>query len=111
MTTYNAGRTIRKALEGLTSVLNELGTDYEIVATDNESGDDTVEVLNEFGARVKAMKCTRGLGRHVAASMSRGDYLLFYDADAYANREQLYNFLLTAIKKGVGFSLAHSAFT
>ncbi len=108
MTTYNAGRTIRKALEGLTSVLNELGGDYEIVATDNESSDNTVEVLNEFGARVKVMKCTRGLGRHVAISMSRGDYLLFYDADAYANRELLYNFLSTTIKKGVGFSLAHS---
>jgi len=66
MTTYNAGRTIRKALEGLTSVLNELRADYEIVATDNESSDNTVEVLNEFGARVKVMKCTRGLGRRVA---------------------------------------------
>jgi len=108
MTTYNAGRTIRKALEGLTSVLNELRADYEIVATDNESSDNTVEVLNEFGARVKVMKCTRGLGRHVAASMSRGDYLLFYDADAYANRELLYNFLSTTIKRRVGFSLAHT---
>ncbi|MFP3319587.1 MAG: glycosyltransferase family 2 protein [Acidilobus sp.] len=108
MTTYNAGRTIRKALEGLTSVLNELRADYEIVATDNESEDNTVEVLNEFGARVKVMKCTRGLGRHVAASMSRGDYLLFYDADAYANEELLYNFLSTTIKRGVGFSLAHT---
>jgi len=47
-------------------------------------------------------------GRHVAASASRGDYLLFYDADAYANRELLYNFLSTVIKRGVGFSLAHS---
>jgi len=108
MTTYNAERTIRKAFEGLTSVLNELRADYEIVATDNESSDNTVEVLKEFGARVKVMKCTRGLGRHVAASMSRGDYLLFYDADAYANRELLYNFLSTVIKRGVGFSLAHS---
>jgi len=66
MTTYNAGRTIRKALEGLTSVLSELGGDYEIVVTDNESNDNAVEVLNEFGARVKVMKCTRGLGRRVA---------------------------------------------
>ncbi|MFP3288056.1 MAG: glycosyltransferase, partial [Acidilobus sp.] len=57
MTTYNAEKTIRKALEGLTSVLSELGADYEIVATDNESSDNTVEVLNEFGARVKLMKC------------------------------------------------------
>ena len=108
MTTYNAEKTIRKALEGLTSVLSELGGDYEIVATDNESSDNTVEVLNEFGARVKVMKCTRGLGRHVAASMSRGDYFLFYDADAYANEELLYNFLSTSIKRGVGFSLAHT---
>ncbi|MFP3287401.1 MAG: glycosyltransferase [Acidilobus sp.] len=66
MTTYNAGRTIRKALEGLTSVLSELRGDYEIVVTDNESNDNAVEVLNEFGARVKVMKCTRGLGRRVA---------------------------------------------
>jgi hypothetical protein len=108
VTTYNAEKTIRKALESLTSVLNELRADYEIVATDNESSDNTVEVLNEFGARIKVMKCTRGLGRHVAASMSRGDYLLFYDADAYANRELLYNFLSTTIKRRVGFSLAHT---
>jgi len=66
MTIYNAGRTIRKALEGLTSVLSELGGDYEIVATDNKSSDNTVEILNEFGARVKVMKCMRGLGRRVA---------------------------------------------
>ncbi|MFP3287982.1 MAG: glycosyltransferase family 2 protein, partial [Acidilobus sp.] len=105
MTTYNAGRTIGKALEGLTSVLSELGGGYEIVATDNESSDNTVEILKEFDAKVKVMKCTRGLGRHAAASMSRGDYLLFYDADAYANEELLYNFLSTTIKRGVGFSL------
>jgi glycosyltransferase involved in cell wall biosynthesis len=50
----------------LTSVLSELGGDYEIVATDNKSSDNTVEILNEFGARVKVIKCTRGLGRRVA---------------------------------------------
>jgi len=45
----------------LTSVLNELGGDYEIIVRDNESSDNTVDVLNEFGARVKVMKCTRSL--------------------------------------------------
>ncbi|MFP3287023.1 MAG: hypothetical protein RXP86_07210 [Acidilobus sp.] len=42
------------------------------------------------------------------AGPEQGEYLLFYDADAYANRELLYNFLSTVIKRGVGFSLAHT---
>ena len=54
MTTYNAGRTVKKALDSLLPVLDELGVEYE----------------------------TRDLGKYVAVSMSKGDYLLFYDADA-----------------------------
>jgi len=94
----------------LTSVLNELGADYEIVATDNESSDNTVEVLNEFGARVKVMKCEKP-GRHVAASMSRGDYLLFYDADAYANREHLTTSCRRPLRRGSGSRWPTQAFT
>jgi glycosyltransferase involved in cell wall biosynthesis len=82
MTTYNAGRTMKKALDSLLPVLDELGVEYEIVATDNESQDNTVEILSDFGATVKVMRCIRGLGKYVAVSMSKGDYLLFYDADA-----------------------------
>jgi len=36
------------------------------------------------------------------AGPEQGEYLLFYDADAYANRELLYNFLSTVIKRGSG---------
>lgn len=109
MTTYNAGRTLRRALTGLIKVLDELSIKYEVVAVDNESRDDTVEVLREFGVRYKVMKCTRGLGRHQAVLMSSGDYLLFYDADAYAVHDLLYNFLNISINKyRTDFSLAHT---
>ena len=108
MTTYNAGRTVKKALNSLLPVLDELGVEYEIVATDNESQDNTVEILRRFDARVRVMRCTRGLGRHVAVGMSKGNHLLFYDADAYANRDLLFNFLQVIIKNKIDFSLAHT---
>ncbi|WP_069808215.1 glycosyltransferase [Vulcanisaeta thermophila] len=108
MTTYNAGRTIKMVLEGLFNVLNELGLDYELVVVDNESRDGTIDVLREFGARVKVMRCTRGRGRHEAALMSKGDYLLFYDADAYANPNLLSNFIEVTLKHGYEFALAHT---
>ncbi len=94
----------------MTSVLNELEGDYEIIVTDNESSDNKVEVLNEFGARVKVMKCEKP-GRHVAASMSRGDYLLFYDADAYANRELLTTSCQRSLRRGSGSRWLTQAFT
>ena len=109
MTTYNAGRTLKKALSSLTKVLNELNINYEVVAVDNKSKDNTVEILREFGAKYEIRKCTRGLGRHQAVLMSKGDYLLFYDADAYAVHNLLYNFLDLNINEYKSeFSLAHT---
>jgi glycosyltransferase involved in cell wall biosynthesis len=77
MTCYNETSTIR---DSLTSLLNQLNKDCEVVVVDNFSRDGTYEVLQEFeqsrGIRVIQKKCSRGLGRQIAFENSIGEYII-----------------------------------
>jgi glycosyltransferase involved in cell wall biosynthesis len=82
-TVYNSVRTVEKSIESITRQFE--GLNYEIVVVDNYSTDGTYEKLVElserYPIRIIRYKCSRGLGRRIAAKLSRGKYLVYVDLD------------------------------
>lgn len=61
----------------------ELGEDTQIVVVDNDSKDGTLERIQEFSPRTKAisLKCSRGLGRQTAMEISDGEIIINVELD------------------------------
>jgi len=82
-TVYNSVRTVEKSIESIARQLK--GLSYEIVVVDNYSTDGTYEKLIELSSRYPVRtyryRCSRGLGRRIAAKLSRGKYLVYVDLD------------------------------
>jgi GT2 family glycosyltransferase len=77
MPVMDAGAALRRTLPILLE--QEVDAELEIVAVDSASTDDTVEVLEEFGATVLTIDPTEfdhGLTRNLLAAHARGDYLV-----------------------------------
>ena len=77
MPLMDAGAALRQTLPILLE--QEVDAELEIVAVDSASTDDTVEVLEEFGATVLTIDPTEfdhGLTRNLLAAHARGDYLV-----------------------------------
>ncbi len=70
--------------ETIVSVLEQTWPQVELVVVDDGSSDNSWQVIQSFGERVKAVRQTNGGGcraRNVGAKAARGDYLMFLDAD------------------------------
>jgi len=82
-TVYNNARTVERSIESIIKQLE--GFSYEIVVVDNFSTDGTyeklVELSKKYPIRVYRYHCNRGLGRRLAARLSRGRYLVYVDLD------------------------------
>ena len=82
-TVYNNAPYVEKSIKSIVYNLKDLS--YEIVVVDNYSTDGTYEKLLElskrYPIRVYRFRSTRGLGRYIAARLSRGKYLVYVDLD------------------------------
>ena len=83
MSTYNKGKFLR---ETIPSVLNQSFTDFEFVIFDNDSSDDSAEIVRSFDdERIRFFQNSRNLGP--GASMNNcieaacGEYLVFFHGD------------------------------
>lgn len=80
---HNYGRYLDKAIN---SVLAQTYTNVEIIVIDNGSSDNSIEVLESFGNRIKFVRqVNRGQAnaRNLGLSLAHGEYLAFLDADDY----------------------------
>ncbi len=83
-TSYNIAHAIERHFS---SVCNALaGISFEYVVVDNRSSDGTAEILSRLahsfpGFKVIARRCSRGIGRRLAASASKAPTILCVDAD------------------------------
>ena len=72
----------------LESLLEQLGSNHEIVVIDDGSTDNTEAVVQRYIAEnvryVRISNSERGAARNFGAKLSRGDYLNFFDSDDYA---------------------------
>jgi GT2 family glycosyltransferase len=81
--TYRSAGSITACLE---SVLGQRGVEAEVIVVDNASPDDTVKVLQGFGARIKLIqnRDNIGFGRgcNQGFAQSNGRYICFFNPDA-----------------------------
>lgn len=79
--TLNEQQTVAKTLECLASYSGE----HEIIVSDDNSTDDTVEICQRYAHTVvrygRPEKQTIAAVRNAGAAVARGDYLVFIDAD------------------------------
>jgi glycosyltransferase involved in cell wall biosynthesis len=78
---YNRAELIRQTVD---SVLAQTFTDFEVVVVDDGSTDQTYQVLESFGTRIKIFRQTnqgRERARNQAAALAHGEYLCMLDSD------------------------------
>jgi len=91
ITNYNYGRYIRQAIE---SVLDQTGSDFELIIIDDGSTDNSREIINEYtnNPRVRTIyQENKGLTRsnNIALKASRGKFIMRLDADDYLDPNAL----------------------
>jgi glycosyltransferase involved in cell wall biosynthesis len=78
VTTFNEEKYIEKCLR---SLRNQSYPCKEIIVVDSESTDRTVEIAKKYADKVVVKRCSIPEGRNIGAKESRGNLLLFVDAD------------------------------
>ncbi len=85
---FNEGKGASRFLAALLPVLQETGLDYEVIAVDDGSIDDTIEALraaHEHNPRVKAVALSRNFGKEIAVAAglrhAGGDAVVVMDGD------------------------------
>jgi glycosyltransferase involved in cell wall biosynthesis len=83
MVTYNSAAYVKDAIE---SVLSSSYTNLELIIGDDNSGDDTWNIINTYtDERIVAYKNEENLGeypnRNKAINLAKGKYLIFIDGD------------------------------
>ena len=91
MPVYNGGRFLREAIK---SVLNQTYKDYELLAIDDGSRDDSVKIINSFGdSRIRLVKNEKNMGQmntlNKGLALARGEYIARMDQDDISLPERL----------------------
>ena len=88
ITTYNYATFLPKAIE---SVLNQTYGNFEIIVIDDGSDDDTKSVIKDHSTVKYFFQENKGLAaaRNAGIRKSKGDYLVFLDADDWLETDAL----------------------
>lgn len=104
---YNHAKEVQKAVSSLRA---QTFKDFEIIAVDDGSTDETKPVLARLAVRVINIPHSgAGAARNAGAREAKGEYLLFLDADAEMAPEALEKFL-AALESNPGAAFAYSSF-
>jgi undecaprenyl-phosphate 4-deoxy-4-formamido-L-arabinose transferase len=104
---FNEAENLRPLFDRLTKVLDELGTSWEIVFTDDGSKDESVPLLLELQrhrpSQIQVVEFSRNFGQHMAVlaalRQSRGEVVITLDADMQDPPEEIPK-LVEAIHQG-----------
>lgn len=99
--TFNRERQLREALGRIAAVTIPEGTSYEVVVVDNNSTDGTPKVIQEAGTSLPistVREARQGIGwaRNAAATLARGDLLLWFDDDVLVESDWAIRYIRTA---------------
>lgn len=79
---YNKGKSVKKTIE---SVLDQIFTDFELIIVNDGSTDNSIDVVNTFtDPRITIINKENGgvsSARNVGIKKTKGDYVVFLDAD------------------------------
>lgn len=105
---YNHAGEIRPTLAALRA---QTFKDFEIIAVNDGSTDDTSSVLREFSdlRAIDIAHSGAGAARNTGAAEAKGEYLIFLDADARLRPDALEKFL-AALESEPGAAFAYSSF-
>jgi len=81
MPVYNRAKYLRQAID---SVFSQTFTDYELIAVDDGSTDDSPEILKSYGNRITVVRQPNQgpeVARNTGAALAQGEYLAFLDSD------------------------------
>jgi glycosyltransferase involved in cell wall biosynthesis len=92
--TWNRAKSLRRTLEGFTHLSRPEGVQWELLIVNNNSTDETDNVVDSFIDRLPIRRCLEyesGLSaaRNRAISEARGDYILWTDDDVQVGKEWL----------------------
>jgi len=120
--TYNASKYVTKAID---SVLNQDYDNYEIIVVDDGSTDNTQEVLEKYGSKIKYIYQENGgpaKARNTGIISSYEDYIAFLDADDlwlpgklrkqidFFHRHPQYAMVYTDMKHAVNGKIVNSSY-
>lgn len=102
---YNCGKSISKIVK---SILDQPFKDFELIIIDDKSTDstaDTVDELAKSDKRIIAIHQAQNAGaataRNVGIDKSRGQYLMFFDADDNIKSNTIQEFMSAVAKTGI----------
>ena len=78
---YNREKYVTEAVD---SVLSQTFRDFEVLAVDDGSTDNTLQVLESYGSRIRVLRQSNQgpeVARNTAAKVARGEYLVLLDSD------------------------------
>ena len=81
MPAYNRENYVREAID---SVLSQTFTNYELIVIDDGSTDNTLQVLESYGTRIKLLQQSNHgpeVARNKGAATAQGEYLVLLDSD------------------------------
>lgn len=84
MPAFNAERYIAKSIE---SILNQSSQNYELIIVENNSTDQTWEIVSEYALRnknIKSVQCFKqgvSYARNYGIDVAQGEYICFLDSD------------------------------
>lgn len=102
---YNEEANLRRLMERLRPVMQQMGSTHEIILVDDGSRDRTLSILKSFliYPEVRVIELTRNYGQHAAIfsgfSIVRGDIIITLDADLQNPPEEIPN-LVRAMVEG-----------
>lgn len=80
---YNRARFLRQAID---SVLSQTFTDFEVIAVDDGSTDESPEILRSYGSRIKVVRQENQgpeVARNTGVAVAQGEYIAFLDSDDF----------------------------
>ena len=99
MPVYNEGMVIEKSIKETIKTFDEFGCEYEIIAIDDGSTDNSLEIISRIAVQyhniiIKRNRLNYGKGRALKTGFrsTRGDYVVFLDADMDMHPAQLQTF-------------------
>lgn len=106
---YNSEKTIGKTID---SILNQDYPNWELLITDDNSNDNTVEIVSEYkDPRIKLTVLNRNVGagaaRNISIKKAKGKYLAFCDSDDFWDRNKLSFQIGYMIKNNTPFSYSN----
>lgn len=103
--TLNRGSLLRQAIESFDWL--KYDGEFEVIVVNGPSTDNSAEVIDGFGARIKAASCevaNLSVSRNIGICMAEGDVVAFIDDDAVPEPEWLTQLTAPYIDPSVGGS-------